>query len=219
MRTMALAALRWLAGTVGAAQGGAEGRSGLAGLTDREFDLLKLVVDKFALALVGALVAFAAALLLERYKRNQAVLAELGKKRAEAFTAVFSRLLQCESAHHDLSSSILLDQFEPSAPDPELQLVRVRFAKDRLAQLAGRLREEINGARLLLGDDLHALALEYVSECEASLGAVGERDAWGAHARKLDESRKKMWRYLPALPTEAWLGKLRRLLAPDEDGP
>ncbi|MBZ4402443.1 hypothetical protein [Myxococcus sp. AS-1-15] len=155
-----------------------------------------LVIDKGLLAIAGGLVAFIAARALERYRRQQSVVLELGKLRAQAFT----RLLGAISAY-----ALHIDEFLAVAHKIDIKHPSVEKHTQATMAAASTLREIALKEGALIDRETGELINEFLTAAHPpsveriNAGPFSESELKERQAR-IRALRERLRRYLPPLP-------------------
>jgi hypothetical protein len=156
--------------------------------------VILIVVDKLLLAAAGAGIAYLSALAIERYRRNQAVVLELGKLRAQAYCRLLSFL-----GEQDWLISNLISQgrrTENNSAVIDGFLARLDASIEEMNKSGARdiafLDQELGGKLRAYNDMVHAF--EKYGDAELSETERVER------RKKLRELHADVIAYLPPLP-------------------
>jgi hypothetical protein len=157
-------------------------------LSDRIFEIL---LDKGLLALVVALFGFVLGRVLERYKRDQALVLELGKARSAAIIATYGILAKYRSRTDQLIVALTTQR-------PPDELTR---AAEGLDALHSELEDTISRHRFLLGEDFHQAAIEYANlqRDKADHVTKGDREGLLKCQARIRELQHQVQGFLPAL--------------------
>jgi hypothetical protein len=156
-----------------------------------------IVIDKALLAVAGGGIAFLSAVFIERYKRHQAVVLELGKLRAQSFARVVSSVWEFQS----LLEVVLIAKRETPEEKAEFAAHLGRFSS-ALEEMMRSLRKDV----ALLDDDLSKRFEAYTKllESETDISRFVERP-WTeqeieAYRQKLRGLRAEIMVHIPPLP-------------------
>jgi len=152
-----------------------------------------MVIDKGLLVGVAATVTFLATRALERYRRKQTVIAEIGKARASALIRVLSAL----SATHELAMRFRIEVVAANR-NPDQIMHYMAEVQTAIKNFSQRLTED----SLLVGPELSNLLLT----CHSAI------TEWTVAAMKADSARvdlafndftqklHELYKYLPEMP-------------------
>jgi hypothetical protein len=158
--------------------------------------IVLMLVDKVLLGLVGAGIAYIAALALERYRRDQAMVLELGKLRAQAFVRLMSMLGEHSLLFQQLASGQHLKENE--AMRQVLQARAEKFRDEMMTAIPRELAVLDPELRKRIGAYVQALytELDFRKFDEAPM-AKAELDAW---MKKVGDLRDAVMELVPRLP-------------------
>lgn len=158
--------------------------------------LIWMLIDKLLLAGAGALIAYLAARALERYRRDQAMVLELGKFRAQAFARLMSLL-----GEHSAFVAALAGGLERTEEN-----LRFLNSPERLAQLRQDLYTTIPRDMALLDPALRSRLKTYVETVYEGLDLRKadekplSKDVLAAWGKKVKETRDAVMELVPRLP-------------------
>lgn len=194
-------------------------RTWIASLSDNEFGLLKLVIDKLLLGAIVAGVGFFVWKAMQRYKRSQALSLELGKQCAAALVRASTSLALLEQKMARLVGG----------PVGEMRLddntdVGVRSFRERLARTADEFIAESNKVGAQITEDLVLLGGAQADAVPAYFGAILRLfDAGGNSSiasaivehliQQVPKARKALAAYFPPLDRAAARPMFERLRA------
>lgn len=156
--------------------------------------VILIVVDKFLLAVAGSGIAYLSAVAIERYRRNQALVLELGKLRAQAYC----RLLGFLGEQAWLISTLLSEgrRTEKNSGTIDGFLERLNSSVEEMnksgARDIGLLDQSLGGRLRAYYEMVHAIEKYGVAELSET-----EREE---RRKKLSELREDVIAYLPPLP-------------------
>jgi|GEM_PF-5968436 len=156
-----------------------------------------LVLDKGLLALAGGGIAFAAALALEKYRRQQAVALELGKLRAQAYARIVGATGVVQ-AKLELRQKFARIQASPSARTTLEEELRTALVKlyEVAANDAGMLDEDA----VLVSNEYITALFDFDEMSGRGAEPPGEAKDLAAQRARLKELRQKLVKYVPPLP-------------------
>lgn len=149
-----------------------------------------IIIDKALLALAGGGIALLSAVFIERYKRHQSVVLELGKLRAQAFARIVSLLGEQRA---------IIDEMLTTKND-----ARFKVLQERLTASAGEQMSSFLKDASLLDETLRVKFRAYAKAVTPDVKMdsrpnMSEADA-EARRVKLNTLREEILAYLPPLP-------------------
>ncbi|WNG18489.1 hypothetical protein [Cystobacter fuscus] len=158
-------------------------------------ELVKIVIDKVLLCGSGVLVSLITAKWIERHRREQAIIVELGKLRAAALVRLISFLSEAD---------LLLNTILSLGPS-EAHAGARQIAEQRFAELKEKVSETIGGSGAILNDEIAQEIARYnFLVFVEGVGALSGTDPIAPKElenkrEQTREMRSKLLAYLPPL--------------------
>ncbi|WP_155893170.1 hypothetical protein [Cystobacter fuscus] len=158
-------------------------------------DIIKIVVEKVLLLGSGVLVSLFTAKWIERHRREQAIIVELGKLRAAALVRLISFLSEAD---------LLLNTILALGPS-ETHAGARQIAEQRFFELKEKVSETIGGSGSILDDEIAQEIAKYNSLVFAEgVEALNEtnqltHEELERKRAQTREMRSKLLKYLPPL--------------------
>ncbi|NTX07039.1 hypothetical protein [Myxococcus sp. CA040A] len=155
-----------------------------------------LVIDKGLLTLAGGTIAFIAARALERYRRQQSVVLELGKLRAQAFARVLSA-----AASHAYHVDQLIAAARTNAEESDKIRVLGKAAMDSALSIQDVALREAGLIDRKTGKIIqkYLVAISEIDVERMKKGGLTEEEATN-RKDNINELRDELHRFLPPLP-------------------
>jgi hypothetical protein len=157
--------------------------------------ILDSLIDKGFLAISGSIIAYVSARAIERYRRRQAVLLELGKIRAQAFIKVLSLLGEF---HFLFDRLIKIEKTDENAAEIEALGARIQSITPELHNTIRRdlvlLDIEAGSILVAIGEQLFSL------DTHKLLSGNLPKDELEKRSKKLKELWDAVRSHLPPLP-------------------